>query len=334
MNTEVIVETGARLHFGLLAVKPPAGRSFGGCGVMIDQPGWTLRFRCSSEPGTVGGERCSRQRIPKFLEAIQRARPLWRQDVQIEIVREIGGHLGLGSGTQLGLAVAKGIATFHGDDQLSAMELAALVGRGARSAIGVHGFDLGGFLVEGGQVAAGGISPLVHHSPFPDDWRWVLITPPARQGLSGAAEVAAFQDLPVMPTEITDRLCRILLMQWIPALTERGFDEFSQAMWDYGQVVGDYFACVQGGQFADPTMANLAHHLRRHGIFGIAQTSWGPTMAVVARHEEHAREIVRIAREFQPDLGLSLVKGRNRGATARCEPLQEAFQPPTGHALD
>jgi predicted sugar kinase len=35
----VAVQTGARLHFGLLTQGQEAGRRYGGLGLMIDQPG-------------------------------------------------------------------------------------------------------------------------------------------------------------------------------------------------------------------------------------------------------------------------------------------------------
>ena len=39
----VTVSTGSRLHFGLLTHRPKSGREFGGVGVMLESPGWTIR---------------------------------------------------------------------------------------------------------------------------------------------------------------------------------------------------------------------------------------------------------------------------------------------------
>src|SRR5262245_65220993 len=58
-------------------------------------------------------------------------------------------HTGLGVGTQLGLAVAMAVAIECGHSDWPAAELAVRIGRGERSAIGVHGFERGGLIVEG-----------------------------------------------------------------------------------------------------------------------------------------------------------------------------------------
>ena len=44
--------------------------------------------------------------------------------------------------------------------------------------------------------------------------------------------------------------------------------------------VGEYFRPVQGGPYADPLVTELVGWLRSVGVRGVAQTSWGPTIAV------------------------------------------------------
>lgn len=45
----VTVSTGSRLHFGLLTHRPKSGREFGGVGVMIDSPGWTITVSVATD---------------------------------------------------------------------------------------------------------------------------------------------------------------------------------------------------------------------------------------------------------------------------------------------
>src|SRR5256885_2047192 len=80
------------------------------------------------------------------------------------------------------------------------------VGRGKRSALGVHGFAQGGFLVEAGKRDADGVAPLTARADFPEDWRVVLVLPPWGQGLHGAAEGRALQGLQAgaWPLALTD----------------------------------------------------------------------------------------------------------------------------------
>ena len=62
-------------------------------------------------------------------------------------------HSGLGSGTQLSLAAGKLISKMN-DLDLTASEIASIVGRGGTSGIGVAAFDKGGFIVDGGHNKA------------------------------------------------------------------------------------------------------------------------------------------------------------------------------------
>lgn len=326
MVPAVTVRTGARLHFGLLAVKPLHGRKFGGVGVMIEQPGCELCLRTASVDGVNGGTSGTLLRIREFLTRVRGVSPVNLPPVEIEICRDIPPHEGLGSGTQLGLAVAAGLQFLATGSRGRAAELAVGVGRGARSAIGVHGFDEGGFLIEAGHQTEAEISPLVARAVVPNDWRWLLISPRESAGLSGAAEQQAFRQLPSMPESLTSTLCRILLMDWLPAMLAADFAGSSSAMWEYGQRVGEFFACVQGNRFADPNMAELAEKLRRRGISGIAQTSWGPTIAVLCPDPEHASELQSwiSAQQTGEGLCMRITASRNTGA----EVVAQGWEPP------
>ena len=68
----------------------------------------------------------------------------------MRVHRSLPPHVGLGSGTQLALAVARALAELY-DVERGARALAAAVGR--RSAIGTWTFDDGGLVVEGGRRA-------------------------------------------------------------------------------------------------------------------------------------------------------------------------------------
>src|SRR5205823_2425989 len=83
----------------------------------------------------------------------------------------------LGVGTQLSLAVARVLLELAGRPVPEAPELAALCGRGLRSGIGLHGFDRGGLVVDGGRRSDDGIPPLLAHLDFPDDWAVLVILP-------------------------------------------------------------------------------------------------------------------------------------------------------------
>ena len=73
--------------------------------------------------------------------------------VGLSIHSAIPEHVGLGSGTQLSLAIASAICHLYGLPEHRTSYLAAILHRGARSGIGVGAFMKGGFVVDGGPVS-------------------------------------------------------------------------------------------------------------------------------------------------------------------------------------
>src|SRR5262249_41658067 len=94
-------------------------------------------------------------------------------------------HMGLGTGTQLALAIAAALARSSGLTDIKVTDLALPIGRGNRSSVGIHGFLQGGFLVAGGKRDADSVAPLVARAEFPAQWRIVLVLAPWKPGLSG-----------------------------------------------------------------------------------------------------------------------------------------------------
>lgn len=295
MSREVIITTGSRLHWGLLALAPQVGREFGGIGLMVEEPQLQLSVTRSTDTvDHVTGSPGSIAKIREALAAIRTARPDWYSDrfYKLELQAEIPRHCGFGSGTQLSLAVAQALASLVDESSLTSVELAARVQRGARSALGIHGFTAGGFLVEGGKQSSDEISPLVVRSDFPEDWQILLITPANHAGISGYVEADAIQQLGPMPTATTEKLCRLALMQLAPAVQTCNFEEFTTGLTEFGHLVGEFFEPAQGGIFADPRMAELEKKLLSHGIRGMAQTSWGPTLSIICQDIEMVTSLV------------------------------------------
>ena len=289
MNRRVRVTTGARLHFGPLAVGGVQGRTFGGVGLMIETPGWQVTVERSEREEVTAGE--STGRVTNICERFRRNSPVPASPCRVTVTQQMPAHTGLGSGTQLALAVARGLATLAGEDNLDAVELARRTERGCRSAIGTHGFTAGGFLVDAGHPVAGGFGELACRLPMPPEWRFLLASPKHRSGLSGTAERRAFETLEPMPAAMNAELCRVIVMDWLPAVTAADFEGFCAALDAFGGLVGEYFSPVQGDVFANQHMSLLAKELRAGGVRGIAQSSWGPTIAVSCADLDAAEEL-------------------------------------------
>src|SRR4029079_9422575 len=108
---------------------------------------------------------------------------------------------------------------------------------------------------------------------------------------AGADELNGFAQLEAMPQAVTDRLCRIALMEVLPAVIEQDFTQASASIGRFGRLVGEYFAPVQGGVFADERMRGVAQVLESRGIHGFGQSSWGPTLFVLCRDSEFASQL-------------------------------------------
>jgi beta-RFAP synthase len=299
MIRHVTIQTGARLHFGLLAHRPKTGRHFGGVGLMIDSPGIHLTATPAKQD-EVHAPDFLQDRVRSLIASYreQTSERIQTVPCRLEVHRTIPAHQGLGSGTQLALAVGQALAILDGEPDVSALELARRIGRGKRSALGIHGFEQGGLLVDGGKRQLDDIGTLVSRHEFPSDWRIVLATPMRETGLSGAQERMAFEQLSGMPVAMTDRLCRIVLMDLLPALVEHDFHGVSESLYEYGQQVGAYFEPIQGGRFASRQMEQLAKILRDRGHLGVGQSSWGPTLFVLQESQAAATGLVR---ELQND---------------------------------
>jgi beta-RFAP synthase len=306
--TTVRVAAPARLHLGMLDVAGNGTRRFGGIGLAVDRPATVVEASAADELSVEGPE------AERALTAARRCLDALGlpRGARVRVREAIPAHAGLGSGTKLALAVSAALATLHGATP-APPELARAAGRGARSAVGLWTFALGGFVVEGGRRAGvDAPAPLLARHAMPEPWRCVLIVPAAEPGLSGPAEEAAFADLRPEP-ERAALIAQIVLTSLLPALVERDIAEFGAALTRLQRLVGDAFAPVQGGTF-HPRAGGLVEALLRHGAPGAGQSSWGPAVYGIVASDADGRELMA---RLEPEIdgaAMELVGFDNRGA--------------------
>jgi len=176
--------------------------------------------------------------------------------------------------------------------------LSALTGRGRRSGIGLHGFERGGFLIDGGRTHTSETPALLVHRLFPTDWRVLVVIPGTQHGLHGPEESQAFQDLSSWPEASSQRLCHLVLLGVLPALVENDLSAFGSALREIQLEVGRGFASVQGGPFSHPFMESLLQRLEEAGVVGLGQSSWGPTLYGFAHANDASRiDVSRILKD-------------------------------------
>jgi beta-ribofuranosylaminobenzene 5'-phosphate synthase len=306
----VAVSTSARLHFGFLDPSGRGIRPFGSFGLAIDRPK-TILTLCRGSRFQVTGAECAR--AEPYLRSIAASFGLtWSYHLHLDEV--IPAHAGLGSGTQLALAIGSAVATLEGLP-LDLNEIAARLDRGKRSGIGIGTFGQGGAVLDGGPVD-GTLPSVLCRLSFPSAWRVLLIFDPAETGVHGADEAAAFAALPDFPEAETTDLTRRILLGAMPALAEEDFNAFCEQVGYLQKKMGAYFAPPQGGPYVSAGVAAVLEGLAANGVTGLGQSSWGPTGFAFAHSEGEAQALVAAARAHAglAKLRLELARGRNEPA--------------------
>lgn len=303
----------ARLHLGFIDLNGKLGRHFGSIGLAISGQDAEVIARVAAAGllDVHGADTArARQAAQQTLAWLGRS-----GGVRIDVNAVAQGHAGLGAGTQIALAVASAVAALVGRRR-PARELAPVVGRGARSGIGIAAFDGGGLIVDGGRGPATRVAPVLARHEFPAAWRAVLIFDDTCEGLHGAAERHVFSAAPPMSEADAAALARWCLVGLLPAVAEQDFSAFSRAVAEIQARVGAYFAPFQGGAvFSSPRVAAAVTDIRRtFDLHGVGQSSWGPTGFVFAPDAETAAAVRRHGAARGAGLRYQVVCGVNRGA--------------------
>jgi beta-ribofuranosylaminobenzene 5'-phosphate synthase len=314
--TEVVVSAPARLHLGML---DPAGlgrRRFGGFGVAIESPRVVVAVRWASDESstevTASGPQADR--AVAFAQLV-RAELGVAGALELEVREAIPAHVGLGSGTKLGLAVARGIFALVGRPA-GPETLTRASGRAARSSVGAWTFAAPGLVVEAGVTDDGDLSPLLMRVPMPSSWRCLLVRPAGTEGLSGTAEERFFDELrhsrPAEPP-----VARLLLTSLLPGLQRGDIDEFGMALSEIQRQIGAIFAERQGGVF-HPNATPMIEALASLGVGAVGQSSWGPTVYGIVSDPEQADDVAgRLRQLVGAAASVTVVDFDRRGAV--CE---------------
>ena len=269
-STAVRIVTGSRLHFGLLDTAAP----FGGVGVIIDQPATEVVVTASGEFRCDDDDRARVSEIARRVADFAGETDLPR--CQVTVRRRAPQHYGLGSGTQLALATAEGLCRSQ-RLAVEPIELATrLAARGERSAIGVHGYFVGGLIYEYADQPCP-LNPLRRRVQLPSDWCVAIFRPSeGATNVSGDWEREQFACLEAATPDQVAGLQRVIVDEILPAAQQADLSTFGSAVHRYNRASGGLFASVQGGPYHGEAVANLVDRLIALGAQGVGQSSWGP----------------------------------------------------------
>lgn len=226
--------------------------------------------------------------------------------LDVELLERFPSHVGLGSHTQLVLALGTAICRAAGRQQ-APRELARLAGRGGTSGIGVNVFSRGGLVIDGGHSFGPGLekesclpssashagpAPLLARYRLPERWRFVLVTPRTERGAHGQREVDLFQEAFPLPTSETGEVCRRVLLELMPGAHTGDLKLLGRSL---TALQGVGFKQREVGLQPEP-VRQLIDVMVEAGAAGAGLTSFGPTVYALAGDRESAEAVLDTAR--------------------------------------
>ncbi len=327
----VTVSAPSRLHFGLFSVGQRVERQFGGMGMMVKAPrtivsaSFTDRFSVCG-PAVEESSRAIKSwfdhldcetlaKLMSHFSELDREYPTFDQlPIRVEVCEMPPRHSGLGSGTQLALCSAASVIHLLQLPMPSPEELAIAARRGLRSAIGSYGFFQGGLLVDRGKTKDELLAPLDFRTEFPEDWPVLIFLKKDAAGLSGDSELDAFREIPDSTIAQQEEMVAMVRDTVLPALMNRDFEVFGDAIYEFGRLSGMHFKTVQGGPYAGRAVTDLVQSIRDFGIAAVGQTSWGPGVFAITRDENSAQGLkLEIEGRFAGQFEILVTSADNQG---------------------
>lgn len=323
---KVYVKTPCRLHFSLIDMNGSVGRIDGGVGLALNYPNVMLEAQPDNAlrvEGLIPSK--VRALVKRFMKHFN-----IKGGVRVNLKSTIPSHVGLGSTTQLSMAIASALSKLFNVER-DVNYLARVMGRGGTSGIGVSAFHRGGFILDGGHPYRRGGGkrsflpshaskapppPILLRHDFPEDWMFVVALPNLPKGLHGPREVEVFRSRCPIPDMEVGKVCRLILMKMLPALKEHDIEEFGSSLTQL-QDVG--FAAATK-DFMQPTVKSCVKLMLKLGAYGAGQSSFGPNAYALVKGVSQARKIMKILDDFLRRTGggeVFYASANNRGAAIR-----------------
>ncbi|MDD1759875.1 MAG: chorismate pyruvate-lyase family protein [Methanothrix sp.] len=322
-SRRVVIKTPSRIHLTLTDLSGYGGRVDGGVGIALEEPNILLEAEQSDYIEAVG-ENAERARIAA--QAVMEYFGLGGARLNIRNGYEM--HVGLGGGTQLGIAAGMALCKLY-QQPVTVREIAKIISRGGTSGIGTAAFESGGFIIDGGHSfgpgkdkqdflpssASRGVRPplVIARHAFPRNWKILLAIPRIHKGAHGQREAEIFRDFCPVPLAEVHELCYQILVRMVPSLVEENLDEFGSSV-NRVQELG--FKKIEV-MLQPPLVHRLMAIMREAGAACSGLSSFGPTVYAITDTQE--RDIEAAAHEVMKEVGgkVLITRCRNEGARIR-----------------
>jgi beta-ribofuranosylaminobenzene 5'-phosphate synthase len=326
---KIRIITPSRLHFSLIDLNGQIGRIDGGLGVALNQPNIIIeaqRDNIKNKLEIVNSPGYSTEDLNELMKNILESLNL-ENGVSLKIDSAIPAHIGLGSKTQLSLAISKALCLLNNLEK-TPYELACITSRAGTSRIGLSAFEQGGFIIDGGHSFGKGKeketylpssaskappAPILYSDTIPDDWYFVIIVPKIKRGAHGSEEINIFQDYCPIPMSDVKTISHIILMKILPALKERRIDSFGYGIYEL-QHLG--FKKVEI-ELQDEIISNLIEFCVKNGAYGSGMSSFGPTTYALIEGLSKAQQLKQKIQTFlqnECEADIFITNVNNKGA--------------------
>lgn len=275
--------SGSRIHLGFYNIKS-FNTVYGSIGVYLEEPKTVVEVTKSENNFFIKGlESDETDRVRELLKEY-----CGEKGVTAELVASPPRHVGLGSTTQILLSITRASLTLCVKKQkkINTKYLAAKLGRGLASGIGLYGFMYGGFIVDGGRKIDKNTLPtpsevkdlpfLLYRKSFPKQLKILLVLPEKYTGLDEISEEPIIKKIPEIDISTNSRLLSVFYGKILRGIVDNDFRLFGEGVNYLQDLLGEVFRPYQGGRFSHDVTEKIIEILRSNGAFGAGQSSWGP----------------------------------------------------------
>jgi len=301
-----------RIHLSLIDENGYTGRVDGGIGLMLDKPNVVFEATNSAKEFQIEAHRYYRESIEVINEKASKIFKILNinnKNFHFNLKRYYPSHVGLGSKTQLSLAIATAISKLKNFD-MSTKELTKLVERGGTSGIGWRGFETGGFILDGGHEfgkgkeketflpssASNSANPAltIFRYNIPENWRFVLVIPNVKKGAYGDEEVSIFQKYAPIPKDEVNEVSHQILMKLIPGILKNNLECFGEGL---KRIQNIGFKKIEVS-LQHEVVKELLAFFGEQKIKAYGMSSFGPSVIGIVESDAEAKKLRKSVEKF------------------------------------
>ncbi|MFW9785996.1 MAG: beta-ribofuranosylaminobenzene 5'-phosphate synthase [Candidatus Heimdallarchaeota archaeon] len=329
--TSLKITTPCRIHFSLIDENGYTGRVDGGIGLMLDRPNVVFEASNSAKEFKIESHKYYRESIEVINEIAAKVFKKYNisnKNFHFNLKRYFPSHVGLGSKTQLSLAIATAITRLKNIDHLTHKDLTMLVERGGTSGIGWKGFETGGFILDGGHdfgtgkekqtflpsSASTSANPAltIFRHKIPENWRFVLVIPNVKKGAYGDEEISVFQNYAPIPRSEVNEVSHQVIMKILPGIIKNDLICFGQGL---KRIQNIGFKKIEI-ELQHQIVKDLLIFFEEYELKAYGMSSFGPSVVAIVESDTEAEDLLREVQKNQKNGGghIYICKPNNTGA--------------------